>query len=900
MIGSTWKKWDLHVHTPSSIYQNYGGDTPENWEKYITDLESLDPDVKVLGINDYLFIDGYRKVKQFKEKGRLPNIETIFPVVELRIEKFGNLSSKDPFSRINLHVIFSENTDANVIESQFLNAIQSKYHLEQDKKKLWSGIISREALIDFGQKIIDSSAVKPTYGPLKVGFYNLNFKDSEVLKILEESSFFTDYFIAVGKTEWDDLRWDGSAAAKKDIINLADFVFTASESIENYQKAKDGLTRQGVNDLLIDCSDSHYYSDTTEKDRIGNCLTWIKADSTCEGLKQVLHESKYRLYTGKNKPVPPVHHIKSLNLSFPGDTMIIRSDDRTLEDSSIFCLNDVNKIRFSPYFNCIIGGRGSGKSTILNLIAQKIGQESTFFEDNKLRSNNRYISPVDFTEIIGTEDVEVISQNEVERYASSNELTDAIYDRLQSIDGFEKLADLHEVNDKRIDSINTEIDRLFKIDDRLTRLEKTKKDIAEYNKVIASFSSEEYKALEVKLTTLNRELNVSMTAESDYTFLVEELRKVISQRKFEYQTENVYTKEIGEVRKTISEIVSKAIDKTSFALTQENLKNQIKITQNKLEVYLTGQGVNKEDIEDYDRAISNRPEAISEKESLENEINQLKQESTKFRKGLIDFRKICKDFKDAIRVVLQPMNEQLKGLNENVSDISFQYKFNRENASNSIFESFEETFSSRRDSSLRSKNESIKNYLFCIKPENVDDYDSYISKLEKETDTNAKKYLTIQFSQKVNFDVYKLIIQRELGDIRVYKTINGFYGNKSLNRCSFGQRCTAVIVALMTFGNKPLIIDEPEAHLDSKLIAEYLVNLVKTNKSKRQLIFATHNANFVVNGDCEHINILSVGDDNLTKVTETTIENLEYRPKLLSLEGGQEAFEKRDRRLIRK
>lgn len=900
MIGSSWKRWDLHVHTPCSIYQNYGGDTPENWDKFILDLESLDTDIKVLGINDYLFIDGFKKVKQFKERGRLKNIETIFPVIELRISKFGNLSSNDPFSRINLHVIFEENTNPDIIKSQFLNAIQSKYQLDSDREGYWGGLITREGLIDFGQKIIDSSKVKPKQGPLKVGFYNLNFNDEEVLKILKESSFFPEYFVAVGKTEWDDLRWDGSAATKKDIINKADFVFTASETPENYSKAKSKLAQQGVNDLLIDCSDSHYYSTTSEKDRLGNCFTWIKADPTYEGLKQVLHERDHRLYTGLTKPVPPVHKIKSLKLSFPGDTMIVRADDRSLEDSSIFCLNDVKEIRFSPYFNCIIGGRGSGKSTILNLIAKKVGLESKFFEENRLRSNNRYISPSDFTVIEGTEDVEVISQNEVERYASSNELTEAIYDRLQGINGFDKLENLHEVNERRVKSINEEIERLFEIDEKSKKLESVKKSIIEYDKVISSFSSEEYKKLENTLTRLNSELNTSLTAESDYTFLIANLRRTIEERKFEYQSKNVYTDEIELVRNEVKKLIDRTVNKTQYLDARNKLEEKIKLAQAELETYLAGQGVNKEDIEDYDRAISNKPEANSEKEQLEKEIEFLKNQSVEFRKKLIDFRKINNDFKDAIRVVIQPMNNKLKGLNENVSDISFKYSFNRESAINKIFESFENTFSSKRDSSLRSKNESIKNYLFCVSPEDVDDYDSYINTLEKESETNAKKYLSIQFSEKVNFDIYKLIIQRELGDINLYKTITGLYGDKNLNRCSFGQRCTAVIVALMTFGNKPLIIDEPEAHLDSKLIAEYLVNLVKSNKSKRQLIFATHNANFVVNGDCEHINILNVGDDNLTRITETTIENLEHRSKLLSLEGGKDAFEKRDRRLIRR
>ena len=50
--GSLWNKWDLHVHTPFSIEQHYG-DSNNNaiWNKFFEDIESLPPEIKVLGIN---------------------------------------------------------------------------------------------------------------------------------------------------------------------------------------------------------------------------------------------------------------------------------------------------------------------------------------------------------------------------------------------------------------------------------------------------------------------------------------------------------------------------------------------------------------------------------------------------------------------------------------------------------------------------------------------------------------------------------------------------------------------------------------------------------------------------------------------------------------------------------
>ena len=56
--GSEWKKWDLHIHTPSSLCSDYGGDTDEVWSKFLSELENLPQEIKVIGINDYLFLDG--------------------------------------------------------------------------------------------------------------------------------------------------------------------------------------------------------------------------------------------------------------------------------------------------------------------------------------------------------------------------------------------------------------------------------------------------------------------------------------------------------------------------------------------------------------------------------------------------------------------------------------------------------------------------------------------------------------------------------------------------------------------------------------------------------------------------------------------------------------------------
>ena len=89
--GSAWRKWDLHVHTPDSLVNSYGSHNA--WDRFIKELRNLPPEFKVLGINDYIFIDGYKKLLEEKAKGNLPNIDLLLPVIELRLNKFGGSNS---------------------------------------------------------------------------------------------------------------------------------------------------------------------------------------------------------------------------------------------------------------------------------------------------------------------------------------------------------------------------------------------------------------------------------------------------------------------------------------------------------------------------------------------------------------------------------------------------------------------------------------------------------------------------------------------------------------------------------------------------------------------------------------------------------------------------------------
>ncbi len=58
--GSLFRRWDLHVHTPQSIVPGsfVGADA---WERWLQDIEALPAEFGVIGVNDYLFLDGYKR-----------------------------------------------------------------------------------------------------------------------------------------------------------------------------------------------------------------------------------------------------------------------------------------------------------------------------------------------------------------------------------------------------------------------------------------------------------------------------------------------------------------------------------------------------------------------------------------------------------------------------------------------------------------------------------------------------------------------------------------------------------------------------------------------------------------------------------------------------------------------
>ena len=125
-----------------------------------------------------------------------------------------------------------------------------------------------------------------------------------------------------------------------------------------------------------------------------------------------------------------------------------------------------------------------------------------------------------------------------------------------------------------------------------------------------------------------------------------------------------------------------------------------------------------------------------------------------------------------------------------------------------------------------------------------------------------------------------------------YRTKEGEY--ISFEDASAGQQATALLRVLLKHGGPPLLIDQPEDDLDSQVILE-IVDQIWAAKRQRQLIFSSHNANLVVNGDAELVaccDYRAAGDHSGGRIKlEGAIDIPEVRDEITAvMEGGERAF----------
>ncbi|MCQ2684084.1 ATPase [Helicobacter pylori] len=845
--GSSWHKWDLHAHTPYT-HLNKAYQCCE--EEFIQKL--CDSKIDCIGLTNYFKFN--EKEFELKEKIEKRGIK-VFYNLEVRLD-YQNKEDQC----LDFHIIFSDKITQQEIDNFLRNA---DANVGGTEKKL----------ADLEKDDFDKAVV--------------NF--DQLLECLEKESLKLRGKYLLGFLS----RGHGSSRSSSNyekIVKKVHFLIHSSNKQENLKKDREFWLK--YNKPLLQSSDAH------EEKQIGNKYTWIKAEKTFEGLKQIVYEPETRVSIDEEKPQDPLYKIDCVGLHFNEDIKITNEKGDTP-----FCYAGFNEtLFFSPNFTCVIGGRGSGKSTLLQLIASAI-KNNSFVKDLKLETIQKCIEIQPDIDIVDS--VEYLAQNEVEEFATNvSKFTEAIFNRIDSKSSG-KLKELEKQITKGIEKFDDQIaywQEKTKLEEQLKESEKIRK---KYQSIVDAYLDKDYLDKRDKLQAKRKALiDLKQSKERFWTFIKELKRVVNFESKENMEEKNSYDKVYNQLKQDICkkiEEIDTNRENGCFNSEDEKIRTlgaEHEALSQEIREFLKEKGVSDENIGDIRNANYHLANIKMDINGLEHEIKEIANKIEGFSYGDID--KNIEEFKDQINEELSKINSAFKKISKNhkeVKPITIEYRLNED-----IFEEVFEDFDRLVDKGFNTQRHQskIKEYLKEIELKNVTgmQHAEFIEKLDSRIENKkAAFYETMKdiFDREIHFQIYRLLILKHLRNVEKYKIFEVRYDKRVLNKTSFGQKCTAVLVVLLSLGNNPIIIDEPEAHLDSTLIANFLVTLIKKQKQKRQIIFATHNANFVLNADAELI-IQLKNENNKIVAQSFMIENDAYRDDLLKLEGGEEAFKNRERK----
>lgn len=918
--GSEWRKWDLHVHTPKSIVQEYGGDTDDAWEAYITALEALPEDIKVLGINDYIFVDGYEKVLDYKNnKGRLQNIDLILPVIELRVDKFVGSTE---LNRINYHVIFSNDITVDTIRSQFIASLSSTAKLDPDVDNVtWSGVVTEQSLADLGQLIYDNApdGSKPTDSPKVIGFNNINFSLDAIKDLLRTNTYLKDHITAIGQNEWASFRWTGSASDKKTIINSTDLVFTASPTSEDASNHINSLTTQGVNHRIIHSSDAHKVADDTSNTQprdIGHCFTWIKADTTFNGLKQVLYDYDDRVRLQQTSPYED-------DVKYVLDKITLKKDG-VLQEQIV----PINRDLIS-----IIGSKGSGKSLLLSAISS-VSDLADYDPDHKhpIFDDEENTQSVDFDLLdkggngVKKEDIELsvgrdeyytepilyVAQEELAGRSKNKKNVRDEYLRELGIDNlsisYQDITDDTEYSLDQIDSLTNDLNKITKsVDQNVSNdkvseyLEKKIKSLEQTNEKLSNAQTK--KVIEELSAVIAKGQEATLWHKDDGFKDIDLLAQDINSRVLAFNAK-AKTFDIGDadlLPLVDVDTLKKAYEKSSSSLDKklEDLRQQYTTKKEELEKLGVSEDIPTllKTVENIQREIATNKKYLDEVKTLQENIpkkqtytSDLFKSDAIVHKRISEIEKDINDKFDAFKSDREssPIFEKLFKSIDIKANVFFDYK----KLEADIVECFYKdrlTIKELHGIIFSDKEPTYEAYFEWI----TSSFWKFLSDYSKalKVSTNSGLSGLVRLRQVVLLDWYEYVsvsvnITHKFGDIE-----------KELSIMSTGELATVLLkLILVTQGldKQIILLDQPEDHLDNEFIVNDLVELIRDLKKKRQIIMVTHNANLVVMTDSEQV-IIANGIDK--EYLSGGIENSDIKDGIVRiLEGGAEAFKKRYKR----
>jgi len=901
--GSNWRKWDLHVHAPSSCFNNQfeGATEEEKWDKYIAALEGI-TDIAVIGLTDYFSIDGYKKVMEYKQNGRLTNIKLFIPNIELRIIP---VSGRD--IAINLHIIINPSI-VDDIDSLIFQALIFKYN-NRDYR------CTRHDLIALGRDFFNNQD-QDEVTAYKEGANQFKVDYNQLCTIINSNTILhKNLLIAVSNSNRDGnsgLQQSNLLAVRREIYRMSNIILSGNPNDTQYflgkgtDTADQVISNYGSLKPCIMCSDAHELKDVGVFPN--NRVTWIKADTSFEGLMQIVYEPEERVYIGEQCPdqKPDYQVIDSVVINHP-----------EFHRASI---------PLNPNLNVIIGGKSSGKSILLGCIAKKIGTDNPVKRDNE-KYNNFINELTNHTNLTWRDNfnstnryIEYYPQTHINNLATSSEEIQSILQDLVKSDETKakKLEEYNQYCIKNKGDLNEEITRYLDLQSKLT--DKNKELLSIGNK---EGVAKEIAKLKLELDEIKKSMTPPVSSEDDDSF-----KKMIADRKNAKNQIKLLSADIESlssviqinILNTISEDITPLSQETQLKLkeiyddlvVQVQLNWNVKITAlietvksqiNRLSEIIS----NIENKEIFKKCIAfyrsnesykSKNETVEIQQEIMNSIEQVEKEIKHYEQNILECKsKILELHKNYYTKLEECMS--LVKYDQGVVKIISKIVFNNQQFVSLVGERIDKRVSQAKD-------------FACFSYTTPEDFHTVIKGVFNSLIDNDIKLQSGFQRDQMLLEVFSSNFFELLYDVD--------YQGDVLSEMSEGKKAYIILRLLLEFSDKqcPILIDQPEDDLDNRSIYTELAQYLRNIKKRRQIIVVTHNPNVVIGADAEEVIVANqhgLGTENqdntkfqyISGSLETTFQVNDSPFILLKqgikehvceiLEGGEEAFKKRERKL---
>lgn len=976
--GSEWRKWDLHVHTPTSYLSQY----PEDWNLYVKELIKAikKHNISVIATADYFTIDGYSELLKYYDKSsNTLSVGTdsaniyIIPGVELRLNIFNSSNES-----LNFHVVFDpENCGVDFIKENFLEKLKvhfrgTPYDLrERNLVAIGYAIVENQDLNltrDYStvNSIDKARYLKAAYSTITLSQIDIANASKAITDIFESQNIRKKPFIKIiagkGHGSLKSLKWFDQqnqfsrvGLTREDLTNITDLIFSNDpEDIDFYLgkhiKAPAGEIQQRFGALkgCVWGSDCHSIGAMLHPSN-GNTLlyTWIKADPTFEGLKQVVYEPCERVVIQEDKPQQKIDYLVIDKVKFR-----VNGAEKLFSNDSI----EVNS-----NMNTIIGGKSSGKSLLLYHIAKTVDPQQVE-EKMKVVGEKGY-------EFEGKSDFDFEVQW---KDGYTNSLKESLERKIRQITYVPQMYINHLAEEKGEQKLKGLVESILNQNEGFkTFIDTQKNKIQNTNLEVSSNISTLYVLLE------------------NYRNSATEIKAIGDKAAIQLNIEKI-KKEIDELR--IKAGFTDPENQTYLRLLSRKEFQQSKVTR--YEIYVTS-------VDDYITYLDNLKlttiESVSNKKNdigfafdndtlaskfidknlqedssqLSNRFDELKDRYTEFVKLILSkiekheavIKKLEEEFKPFLTKIanqnlLKKLNEDLEREQSKLKQIEEREKSHKEVAENGrktrdkLFETYngllrlyeeilhklqEEEFSKIGHDLELKTTLTFDVRLFTNGFNNLLDGRSNFKTFFGDcfNDRNEYQYDQSLHNQNIK-DIFEKIWHYEKHGIKFRSGVDPKDASSKLFEDYFtfkytlkqnsddilqmspGKRGLVLLQLILHLSNAnhPILIDQPEDNLDNRTIFNELNQFIKDKKIQRQILIVTHNANLVVSTDSEQVIVANQqgqeqGKGNKEYTFEYVSGALEYSFKNASetgilysmgirehvcdiLEGGEDAFKRRE------